>query len=351
VLRIKVFTSINTNYIDKAAVLWDSMKSNSYDLQINTFVIEPSLSRDESELLKNSFEHTSYPGKIHTLYDLPEDWAFILKNKSVMETCTAIKASAANFLLDAGTELVIYFDPDILLFSDLDNLILESSSNAFSLTPHLLVPPDDDDDGVFSNEINGSMKFGVFNLGFFAITNTIEAKKVLEWWNSRLLKYCEAKPELFIFADQKWFDLSPAYFPQIIPLRHPGYNVGPWNIESRHLTFSKEIYYSNGESLVFFHFSSYDKPDLLGMLEKFDKSKLSLQLLSFYGGLLAEKSSLKLGIISKNRAVTEPMVYLNSKAENIQVSFTNRVAKFLKILLPKWYKQFLRKFLSLLSKH
>jgi hypothetical protein len=285
------------------------------------------------------------------LYDLPEDWAFILKNKSVMETCTAIKASAANFLLDAGTELVIYFDPDILLFSDLDNLILESSSNAFSLTPHLLVPPDDDDDGVFSNEINGSMKFGVFNLGFFAITNTIEANKVLEWCNSRLLKYCEAKPELFIFADQKWFDLSPAYFPQIIPLRHPGYNVGPWTIESRHLTFSKEIYYSNGESLVFFHFSSYDKPDLLGMLEKFDKSKLSLQLLSFYGGLLAEKSSLKLGIISKNRAVTEPMVYLNSKAENIQVSFTNRVAKFLKILLPKWYKQFLRKFLSLLSKH
>ncbi len=336
-LRIKVFTSINTKYIDKAAVLWDSMKSNSYDLQINTFVIEPSLSRDESELLKNSFQHTSYPGKIHTLYDLPEDWASILKNKSVMEACTAIKASAANFLLEADTELIMYFDPDILLFSDLDNLILESSSNAFSLTPHLLVPPDDDD-GVLCNEINGSMKFGVFNLGFFAVTNTIEAKKVLEWWNSRLLRYCEAKPDLFIFTDQKWFDLSPAYFLQIIPLRHPGYNVGPWNIESRHLSFSKEIYYSNGERLVFFHFSSYDKPDLLGMLEKFDKSKLSLQLLSFYGRLLAEKSSLKIGIISKNKALAEPMVYPNLKAENIRVSFTNRVVKFLKILLPKWFK-------------
>ena len=347
-LRIKVFTSINTNYIDKAAVLWDSMKSNSYDLQINTFVIEPSLSRDESELLKNSFQHTSYPGKIHTLYDLPEKWDFILKNKSVVEACTAIKASATNFLLEDDTDLVMYFDSDILLFSDLDNLILESRSSAFSLTPHLLVPPIDDH-GVFANEINGSMRFGVFNLGFFAVTNTIEAKKVLEWWNSRLLRYCEAKPELGIFTDQKWFDLSPAYFPQIISLRHPGYNVGPWNIESRHLTFSDEIYYSNGERLVFFHFSSYDMPELLMMLEYFDKSKLSLQVLNFYGKLLAEKSSLKIEIISKYRNMTEPKDYINLKAENIQISSTNRVMKYIKILLPIWFKRYLRKVYLMLN--
>jgi hypothetical protein len=258
---IKVFTSINTNYIDKAAVLWDSLKAESFEVEINTFLVEPTLSREENDFLKSLLEDSSYPGNVYSIYDLPEDWNFILQQKSVVESCTAIKASAANYLLQENTDLVMYFDPDILLYSDISDLITEVRMNSVSLTPHLLVPPIDDH-GVRVNEISGSLKYGVFNLGFIAFTNTVDSKEVLNWWNSRLKKYCESRPDSGVFTDQKWFDLSPAYFPQIKVLRHPGYNVAPWNIENRTLSFFDGIYYSEEVRLIFFHFSSFERSEI-----------------------------------------------------------------------------------------
>lgn len=342
-MKIEVFTSINSNYIDKATVLWDSLTAQTFDLHINTFLIEPSISAEDTEVLKNSFENTSYPGKIHTIYDLPENWEVILKNKSIVEACTAVKASATNYLLEQGADLVIYFDPDILLFIPLDDLILEVIKNPVSLTPHLLTPPEDDR-GVVTNEIEGSLKYGIFNLGFFAFTNSLEAKDVLSWWNSRLKKYCEAKPEIGIFTDQKWFDLSQAYFPQVIAMRNPGYNVAPWNIASRNLKVSDGVHYSEDTRLTFFHFSGFDTPHLLAMLKNFDRSKISLELLDLYTKLLSKKSLLKLEILSKyqSRILKEPK-YLD---KHYDLKFWNRISNFAKRFLPTWLKRILRSFLS-----
>jgi len=340
---IKVYTSINANYLDKAAVLWDSLKAESFEVEINTFLVEPTLSREENDFLKTLVEDSSFPGNIYTIYDLTEEWNFILQKKSVVESCTAIKASAAIFLLQADTELVIYFDPDILLYSDISDLITEVKKNSVSLTPHLLTPPMHED-GIHANEIFGSLKFGIFNLGFIAITNTIESKEVLNWWNSRLQKYCHSAPESGVFTDQKWFDLSPAYFPQIKALRHPGYNVAPWNIENRTLSFFDEVYYSEGELLVFFHFSSFDKPDLFQMLNYFDKSTLSLQLLKEYGKLLAEKKAFKDEIMGMGLIGIENKGNSNQGAVIQELSFGGSLLIIFKRILPMSLKNILRRF-------
>jgi hypothetical protein len=342
---IKVFTSINTNYVDKAAALWSSLKSDSFEIEINTFLVEPLLTRRENESLQNDIQNTSYPGKVFTIYDLPEDWSFILQNKSIVESCTAIKASAANFLLDADTELLVYFDPDILCYSDISGLIGELQNNSVSLTPHLLEPPVNED-GIRVNEIEGSLKFGIFNLGFFAFTNNLESKEVLEWWNSRLIKYCETNPESGIFTDQKWFDMSPAYFPQITALRNPGYNVAPWNIENRILKFSDGIYYCNDEPLVFFHFSSYDKPDLINMLKHFDKSGLSLDLLKGYESLLSKKSYLKDQIILMVPPKVRHSRSLKLKSRALKKLVVSPLVLRIRNVLPSWFKKSLRKMIQ-----
>jgi hypothetical protein len=339
--KIKVFTSINTNYIDKAAVLWDSLKAESFEIEIITFLVEPKLSQEENDSLINLLKESSFPGSAYSIYDLPEEWALILQEKSVVESCTAIKASATNFLLDMDTELVIYFDPDILLYSDISHLIFELRKNSVSLTPHLLTPPTNAD-GIHSNEIFGSLRFGVFNLGFFAFTNTLDSKEVLAWWNSRLIKYCESKPESGIFTDQKWFDMSPAYFPQISPLRHPGYNVGPWNIENRSLSFSDGIYCSEGEPLIFFHFSSFDKPDLQMMLDHFDKSGLSLNLLEEYGRLLAGKKVLKDALKPCGISKLEVKEVVEPITQNQRILFNHAILKPMKKFVPLRLKMFLR---------
>ena len=342
-MKIEVFTSINSNYIDKAATLWDSLTAQNFDLHINTFLIEPSFSVEETEVLRNSFENTTFPGKIHTLCDLSEDWELILKNKSIVEACTVVKASATNYLLEQGADVVVYFDPDILLFAPIDELILEVSQNHVSLTPHLLTPPDDDH-GVIANEIEGSMKYGIFNLGFFAFANSPEAKEVLSWWNSRLTKYCEEKSEMAIFTDQKWFDLSQAYFPQVIALRNPGYNVAPWNIASRKLKLSDGVYYSESVPLTFFHFSSFDTPALLTMLEHFDRSKISLKLLDLYTKLVSEKSPLKAEILSKHQS--DNLKEFKSIDNHYDLILWNKISIFAKRFLPTWLKRILRYFLS-----
>jgi lipopolysaccharide biosynthesis glycosyltransferase len=336
---IRIFTSINSNYVDKAAALWSSVKSESFELEFNTFLVEPLLTHQESDALKNEIEKSSYPGKVFTTYDLPEDWSFILRNKSIVESCTAIKASAAKFLLDEHTKLVIYFDPDILCYSDISGLIRELQTNSVSLTPHLLEPPVKED-GIRANEIEGSLKFGIFNLGFFAFTNNLESKEVLDWWNSRLIKYCETKPESGIFTDQKWFDMSPAYFPQISALRNPGYNVAPWNIENRILRFSDGIYYCNEKPLVFFHFSSYDKPDLFNMLKHFDKSGLSLDLLKGYESLLSKKSQLKDEIISMVPLRAKESGGTKPRTQELIKLLLFRIVSLVKKVLPNWLKSF-----------
>ena len=342
---IKIFTSINSNYIDKAAALWSSLKSESFELEFNTFLVEPLLTDQESEVLKNEIEKSSYPGKVFTIYDLPEDWSFILRNKSIVESCTAIKASATNFLLNEHTELVIYFDPDILCYSDISDLIRELKNNSVSLTPHLLVPPIDED-GILTNEISGSLRFGIFNLGFFAFTNNLESKEVLNWWNSRLVKYCETKPESGIFTDQKWFDLSPAYFSQVSALRNPGYNVAPWNIENRILKFSNGTYYCNDKPLVFFHFSSYDKPDLFNMLSHFDKSGLSLDLLKGYEALLSEKSYLRDQIVLMAPRKGRRSRKLSTKNSGFKKDLIYLLNRLVKRFLPIWFKRSLLKLSS-----
>jgi len=342
---IKVFTSINANYIDKAAALWSSLKSDSFEFEINTFLVEPQFTHENNESLKKEFEKASFPGKIFTIYDLPEDWSLILENKSVVESCTAIKASATNFLLDEDTELVIYFDPDILCYSDISELIRELKTNSVSLTPHLLAPPVNED-GIVANEISGSLRFGVFNLGFFAFTNSSTSREVLDWWNSRLMKYCEAKPVSGLFTDQKWFDLSPAYFPQISALRHPGYNVAPWNIENRALSLSAGTYYSNGLPLIFFHFSSFDKPDLFNMLNHFDKSRLSLELLKGYEALLSEKRVLKNRIISATSSMVQDSRDPEDKIQNLRNTFFSLLFRQIKRVLPIWLKKLLLKGIS-----
>ena len=285
-VKIKAFTSINLNYVDKASTLWQSMSKYSSSIEIHTFIVEPGLSMASNLEICEQLNSTGILGEVHSIFDLEENWMEILQDRSVVEACTSIKASGAKFLLDMKSDVVLYFDPDMLIMASLDELLDQVSGAAFSLTPHLLNPPKSEL-GIAWNEIGGSMKYGIFNLGFFGVTNSPEGISILNWWNSRLITYCYARPEEGIFTDQKWFDNAPAYFPDCNILRNPGYNVAPWNIEERFLTLQDDLFFANDAALVFFHFSSFDKPELIGMLKRFDKSKLSLELLDLYKKELA----------------------------------------------------------------
>jgi len=73
---------------------------------------------------------------------------------------------------------------------------------------------------VIDNEIC-SLAHGTYNLGFLAIRNDTNGRRLAEWWNERLLEYCFDDKTNGIFVDQKWCDLVPAMFDGVMIVRDP----------------------------------------------------------------------------------------------------------------------------------
>lgn len=207
-----------------------------------------------------------------------EGWVF---EHDVVELCTAVKGAALVHLLRSGAERVMYLDPDIALFSPLDEALEMLGEHDVVLTPHQVHPATDRLE-ILDNEVS-ALKHGVYNLGFVAVAGTPEGNRFAEWWRDRLIEFCFDDIPNGLFTDQRWCDLAPAFFPGLGVLRHPGYNVASWNLGQRPLTFgsSGEVL-AAGAPLRFFHFT---KVTCEGekMIERYSRgSTVPIELMRWY---------------------------------------------------------------------
>lgn len=180
----------------------------------------------------------------------------------VLELSTSLKPSFLKALLDSGLDDVAYFDPDIQIFTPLDDIAEHARAHGIVLTPHVTqaMPRD----GLSPGE-QTILAAGIYNLGFIAVARS--ADKFLDWWSNRLARECVLAPELgHSFVDQRWVDFVPALFDHYI-LRDEGCNVAHWNLPTRELVRSNGSFLVNGRPLRFFHFSGYD-PELPHLLSK-----------------------------------------------------------------------------------
>lgn len=257
------FTSITTNYIPKARVLCKTLKEHNPEAKFVLCLSDDF--PDECESIKKEFDYILYSFEMDSI---PNRDIFFFKH-NVTEICTAVKPFAALEIMKRyNADKVVYLDPDISVFDSLSELdkLLDQYSMVF--TPHQL-EPESEDCFVVSNEIL-FLKRGTYNLGFFAVNNTPEGLRFLNWWKDRLEKFCfddnykllkelQRDSLLGMFTDQKWIDLVPAFFDNYYILKDPGYNVSTWNMTKRILTKdSSDKYRVNGYPLRFFHFSGYD---------------------------------------------------------------------------------------------
>ncbi|GGA78477.1 hypothetical protein GCM10011369_20460 [Neiella marina] len=181
---------------------------------------------------------------------------------NILELNTAVKPFALKYLLEThGFDKITYIDPDIMVFSPLDDVWDNLEDNSVVLTPHMREPFDD---GRHPSEL-GIIQSGTYNLGFIGLKNGTDAIKLLNWWSERLYLDCVVDIPRGLFTDQKWIDLVPAYFDKTYILRNPAYNIAYWNLHERELTLENGSYMVDGNALAFFHFSGYDprKPKVL----------------------------------------------------------------------------------------
>jgi glycosyltransferase involved in cell wall biosynthesis len=227
----------------------------------------------------------------------------------VTELSTALKPLALKYLLDTGSNIAIYLDPDIEVFSELIEIPKHLEFANIALTPHSLhgIP----DDGLRPSD-RDIMAAGTFNLGFIAIKNSPQTYEFLTWWKEKLTFDCISDVENNLFTDQRWIDFVPSYFDFSI-IRNYGYNVAYWNLHERKLSKIDGVIKASSDELRFFHFSGY-KPNKPWVLSShvsenprvvISSSSTLMQLTQNYGRLVTDhgwkiNSSLEYGYSNLN---------------------------------------------------
>jgi hypothetical protein len=237
-MRTAAFSIISPNYRHFARVLMASLQRHHPEWDRFVLIVgETASTVREGELF------TSIP--IEEL-SLPHPRQFCFRY-TILELNTAVKPWGFEHLFARGYDRVLYFDPDIQLFTGLDEL---DPAAFLTLTPHLTgsIPGDD------HPSERSILLAGTYNLGFLGVTRHPDLERFLRWWQEKLEFQCIVDTAHGLFVDQKWMDLAPGLFRDVAILRHEGYNVAYWNLRQRTL----DGMFVNGKPLRFFHFSGVD---------------------------------------------------------------------------------------------
>jgi glycosyltransferase involved in cell wall biosynthesis len=243
-------TIVARNYLPFARVLADSFQEHHPEGRFVTLVLDPLDSSDGERF------------EVWSPYDLGIDRREVHRMAmiyDVKELATAVKPFLLKRLLEEGLTDVAYFDPDIWIFTPLEDIAELAREHSIVIGPHLSAPLPND--GLRPTELR-ILRAGVFNLGFIAVGS--RATPFLDWWSEHLRRDCLVAVDKGLFVDQRWIDLVPAFFEHHI-LRDPAVNVAYWNVAGRDIESRDARYEIDGMPLRFFHFSGFDprEPHLL----------------------------------------------------------------------------------------
>lgn len=243
-----IFTACSVNYLAKAMAMCQSALDHHPDIALVILLVDKKrpISLHDRRVRVLWAEDLGFP-----------DYRQCAFKYNIIELNTALKPFAALKLLESYKK-VIYLDPDVCVFSPLTSVLSSLDEHSTVFTPHALSPylgpgrPSDQD----------LLRFGCFNLGFFAAKDSIDAKMLLTWWHHQCLDNCFYEPQLGLGVDQKWIDLAPAFFDGVHILKDPGLNVAFWNLHERRLSKSPTGWLVNDVTpLCFVHFSSFVEVD------------------------------------------------------------------------------------------
>lgn len=274
--KVYCFTSASFAYLDRVRVLVETLRRQHPDWIFWLCLVDTEPLGFVFDPAREGIDRVVRIGELG-IPDLGR-WMFM---HDVVELCTAVKAPMLCKLLELGAKKVVYLDPDVAVFESLSRIEALLDSHDVVLTPHQL-EPDDDYQAICDNEI-GSLKHGIYNLGFFAVADTAEGERFAAWWRDRLLQFCFDEIPNGLFTDQRWCDLAPAFFSNIHVLRDPGYNVASWNLNRRPISIERDgSVRAGGAPLRFFHFTKVTWAGEV-MLERYANDRIEVfELLRWY---------------------------------------------------------------------
>jgi glycosyltransferase involved in cell wall biosynthesis len=226
----------------------------------------------------------------------------------VLELSTAVKPWVLETLLRRGAPAVMYLDPDVVVYSPLDDVAALAEERGLVLTPHVTSPIPRDGRSPSESDVLAS---GAFNLGFVAVSGS--AADFLAFWRERLRRECLVDPARMRFVDQRWLDFAPGVFGAAVA-RDPALNVAYWNLHGREIAFDGTTPLVDGRPVRFFHFSGYD-PDRPWLLSKHQGLRARI-LLSEHPGLASLCDSYRKSLLDAGYAEAAGLEYGWSRLGN-----------------------------------
>lgn len=215
-----IFAISDAGYATMALTMFDSVTKFYKDSDFYLFIVGTGTTR-----LIDGNIHVIYIDEVMDDLDLSQRLLHYLQ----VELVTSVRPHCVEHLFAEGYERAIYLDPDIIVFrrmTEVDEL-LDGDCNGV-VTPHALHSISD---GELEGGDNVFLKCGIFNMGFFALKNTAETRRMIAWWKDKLKWKCTVDWPNGYFVDQKWLEFLPVYFEGFHILRLPTYNLAPWNAE------------------------------------------------------------------------------------------------------------------------
>ncbi|NTV94349.1 MAG: hypothetical protein HGA75_02915 [Thiobacillus sp.] len=178
------------------------------------------------------------------------------------EFATACKA-AMHVWMQRHTEVErwLYLDSDMLCCAPLDPILAELDGYNLLLTPHRDRPA-----ASAAADLN-LLGNGVFNSGMLGVRRSPVSAAFTDWYLKVLTRYClndttlpkswQLECNTVLAADQRWLDLTPAYFAGVRIAKQRGFNLGHWNIDGDRLDYRDGRLYIGPDPVVMLHLSGW----------------------------------------------------------------------------------------------
>lgn len=242
------FTLCANNYFAQALILGQSFLLHNPNYQFYVGLID-----EKSDLIN----YNQFNIKVLPVANIEPNILDLALKYNIVELNTAVKPHYfLHFIENYDPKIIFYLDPDIYIFQPFTVLEQYLEVDDILLTPHILKPIPIDGKKPFENDF---LNFGLYNLGFLGLKNTQNTIEMLNWWKLRTYQFGYHNLAKGLFVDQLWINLVPILFKKCKILKHPGYNMGPWNLHERHLTKTNAQYFVNTNNvLYFYHFSNFN---------------------------------------------------------------------------------------------
>lgn len=293
-----VFTIVAKNYIGLARILGETLHRHDPGVDFRIFVADEF---EPGEKIPNDVIVAH-----NALGYQPEQWRDMSFKYDLTEFCTSIKPAAFQKLFADGYERVIYFDPDIYIYSSVRKIFELLATKDFVLTPQI--------DGIHTHYAGEHPEWhmnvnGIFNLGFCGVRRSAQSELLLAWWREKLVDNAFSERTLGQFTDQKWMDWIPGLddTDSIHILRDLGMNLAPWNFFERKVERDDkgDFYVSyrcddgqptRRDRLVFLHYSGYDYSKLKQGVTEHQRMSLTdypdlREVVDIYGRTIKENAA------------------------------------------------------------